>query len=69
MQPALAWPAAITSAWLSGSPVMPAGEVGDQRDGHHLGAQVAGGDRLHHGGHPDQVAPKPRSIAISAGVS
>ena len=46
------------------------GGVGDQGQPEHLGAEVARGDRLEHGGHADQVgAGCERSIATSAGVS
>ena len=48
-------PAASTSAWLSGSPVMPGGQVCHQRHAQHLGAGRPGRDGLVHRRHAHQV--------------
>ena len=69
MRAAVARPTSRTSSWLSGSPVMPAAEVGDQGDAEHLGAGLAGGDGLQRGGHAHQVAAEDAAMRISAGVS
>ena len=43
--------------------------VGDQRQAQHLGAEVAGGDRLQHRGHPDQVgAEQPEHADLGRGL-
>ena len=51
-------PAASTSAWSSGSGLMPAARLVTSDRPDHLGAGVAGGDRLEHGRHADQVGPQ-----------
>ena len=57
-----AWPASSTSWWLSGTGLMPGGEVGHQRDAEDFHACMAGGDGLERCGHAHQVGSDPLGV-------